>query len=237
MLHVSSHAGTPGNLFAGTNAYVYNFNSNTIASGNLVVLFVATNIRTVSTITGTNLTSMVRHVQSSFNPNSNDIGDLWQGISTGSVTSVTITLSGATSDNACVGYVELSGENADQSGATGNSAVPAGTTTHDSGSVTPPTADNVIVAAAMRNNATWTDDGAFTMVSAANANCMMGYILQSSATAQEFNSTSDINRDSVMVIGAFAGEGGGPAPTAGHGRGRELSPMGWGLSFGRNFVR
>lgn len=208
MLHVSSHStNTASNLFAGTADYVYSFGGNTIASGNLVVIFVGNNVRTVSSITGTNLTSMVALVQSNpQHPASSDRGALWYGISTGSVTSVTITLSGATSDNACVAYGEFSGEAADQSGATSNSALPSGTTTHASGSVTPPTASNVVVVGGFRSNGTWTEDGAFTLVSTADANCLFAYLLQSSATAQEFNSTSDANEDSVLCIGALAGE-------------------------------
>lgn len=43
------------------------------------------------------------------------------------------------------------------------------------------------------------------------------------------------NRSITSYTAYGGGGGGGGVP--GHGRGRELSPMGWGLSFGRNFVR
>lgn len=43
------------------------------------------------------------------------------------------------------------------------------------------------------------------------------------------------NRSITTYTNYSVGGGGGGTPT--HGRGRELSPMGWGLAFGRNFVR
>lgn len=207
----SNNSGNPSNLFAGTNTYSYSFGGNTVASGNLVVMFVGSTIRTVSSISGTNLTMAELGTTAS---NAADFkGDLWYGISTGSVSSVTITISGASGDDACVGYVELSGESSDQSGATANGSANDNVTTHNSGSVTPPTANNTVVAGAMRTSATWTEDGAFTMVSGADAGCMFGYLTQTAATAQEFNSSSDINRYSVVRIGAMAGTaGGGGAP-------------------------
>lgn len=207
LAYVSGHADTVGNKFAGTSDYIYSFGGNTITSGNLVVIFVETYVRQVSTIAGTNLT-LTRLVQSSYN-DAIFIGDLWYGIATGSVSSVTVTLGGNTSDDACVAYAEFSGQAADQSSATSNSSVGNNVTSHNSGSVTPPTADNVVVCGMHRTNATWTEDGAFTMVSSADAGCAFGYRLQSSATAQEFNATSDVNRYSVMTIGAFAGTSGG----------------------------
>lgn len=203
----SSSTNTSSNLFAGTSTYNYAFGGNTLGSGRLVVLNVGTFIRQVSSISGTNLT-MARLVQSSYNA-ANMIGDLWYGITTGSVSSVTITLSGNTSDNACVSYVELSGQQADQSTATSNNAIVDNLTAHNSGSVTPPTATNTVVAAMYRTAATWTDDATFTMGSSANAECALGYVTQTSATAQEFNATSDVNRYSVLTIGAFLGTAGG----------------------------
>lgn len=209
--HVSSHStNTPSNLFAGTSTYSYTFGGNTIGSGRLVVLFTGTTIRTVSSISGTNLSMTQLGTTSS---NAADFkGALWYGISTGSVTGVTVTASGATADDACVAYAEFSGHASDQSGATNNGSANDNVTTHNSGSVTPATANNVVVSGAMRTSATWTEDGAFTLVSSADAGCHLAYLTQTAATAQEYNSSSDINRYSVIRVGAFSGDSGGGAP-------------------------
>ncbi len=207
MAAVSSHATGRTNLFAGTNTYSYTFGGNTIASGNLVVLFAETEIRSVTGISGTGLT--MTQIGSAQTNAANFVGTLWYGITTGSVTGVTVTASGATSDPACVAYVELSGEASDQSGATGNGSANNNVTAHNSGSVTPATANNTVVMGTARTSATWTEDGAFTLVGGANAQCALAYLTQTSATAQEFNGTSDINRYSVMNIGALSGAAGG----------------------------
>lgn len=211
MAAVSSHATSRTNLFAGTSTYNYTFGGNTIASGNLVVIFAETEIRTVTGISGTNLASMTQLGSTQINA-ADFRGTLWYGISTGSVTGVTVTASGATNDPACVAYVELSGEAADQSGATSNGSANNNVTTHNSGSVTPATANNTVVMGTARTSATWTEDGAFTLVGGANAECALAYLTQTAATAQEFNGTSDINRYSVMNIGALSGASGGGTP-------------------------
>lgn len=212
LVHQSSHSiNTASNLFAGGTTYNYGFNGATIGSGRLVVLFTKTEIRTVTGISGTNLTMTQLGSTSS---NAADFkGQLWWGISTGSVTSVTLTASGATGDPACVSYAEFSGHASDQSGATNNGSANDNVTAHNSGSVTPATANNVVVIGSGRTDATWTEDGAFTLVSSADAGCQFAYLTQTAATAQEYNSSSDINRYSVMRIGAFSGAAGSGGAT------------------------
>jgi len=215
LVHVSSHStGTLGNLFAGGSTYAYGFNGNTIPTSRLITMFVGSTTRTVTGITGTGctMTELGTTVSNAADFN----GDLWYCITTGSVTSVTITLSGASGDDACVCYAAWSGHATDQSGATANGSANDNVTTHNSGSATPATANNVVVAGSMRTSATWTEDGAFTLVSSADAGCLLAYLTQTAATAQEYNSSSDINRYSVVRIGAFSGAaGGGGAETFG----------------------
>lgn len=202
-----------GNIFSFTGTtYGLTFDS-PIAAGTLVVFGVDCDTRVVADISGTNL-SCVPIGANTNNPTANYNISLWAGIVTGgSCSGVTVTLNNSTAD-AHAGYAAFGGPNSDQSGATanGNASGPSGT--HDSGSVTPPTADNVVVAAMGRGNGTWNEDTDFTQVPNGIGHFVMGYRLQSAATPQSYLATQDeLNGYSWMRIGAFAGVGAGsPGP-------------------------
>lgn len=192
-----------GNLFAGTSSYVYNYPA-ALTNGSLAIITVGTDIRTVSSIAGTATTYTINGVNTN-NATAGFNNSLWKAIAAGSDTTTTITLSGTTADFAFVCFALFSGNDSDQSGSVANGASFDAATAHNSGSVTPPTANNVVVAAMRRTAGTWTEDAAFTHVSAANADFYFGYRVQTSATAQESNQTSVDAEYSAMRIGAFAG--------------------------------
>jgi hypothetical protein len=70
----------------------------------------------------------------------------------------------------------------------------------------------VVVAFSYRANDSWTEDGAFTQVATGSAFYKFAYLIQTAATAQSYDMTSTIARDSGMRIGAFAGASGAAAP-------------------------
>ena len=109
------------------------------------------------------------------------------------------------------------GAASDQSGATHNGAAIEGGTAHASGSVTPPTANNVVVTYAAHTGGDWTYDAAFTQVDAAGAGVSgyFGYLLQSSATAQEANHSSVDSEFACLRISAFAGAAAGGSRPSG----------------------
>jgi hypothetical protein len=150
---------------------------------------------------------------------------LFRGVATGAFTAITCTSTagdGVTpanigSDNSWIWAGEFSGNAASQTPVY-SSATPSGTQTHASGSVTPSSAENLFVAVTSGTSATWTPDANFTtdangLVSDALHRRIL-YRIQSAATAQNFTSTSDINRDSAVVLASFQGTGGGGSSVA-----------------------
>ena len=204
---------TSGNLFAGTNSYVYPYPA-AVTAGNLGVLGISIgSTRSVTAAAGTATTYSVNGATTSWGGGTVQI---WKAVTAGTDTTVTITLSGNTSDTSRVCYLEFSGASSDQSGSTANGASHTAVNgVHSSGSVTPPTADNVVVALTQRGNDTWTDDttpAGWTQVSTGHAGATWTYLIQTAATAQSYDMTSTIARDSGMRIGAFAGAAGAAAP-------------------------
>ena len=203
MALVQSNCAT-GNLFAGTSTYVYTYPSAPTV-GNLVVIGETMQTRTISSIAGTATTYTIN----GSNTNNATAGyntSLWKAIFAGSDTTATLTASGnsgGTDTTVC--FWEFSGASSDQSGSVANGAANNLTTTHNSGSVTPPTADNVVVSMIFISGTVWTADSGFTNTATGQTIAKAGYIIQSSATAQEYNGTTDSNRYSAMRIGAFAG--------------------------------
>lgn len=193
------------NLFAGTNSYVYTYPSG-ITAGNLVVLGITSDTRTVSSAAGTGTTYSINGAHTL--GGSGNIS-IWKAVAAGTDTTVTITLSSTLNATTRLCFAEFSGASSDQSGSTANGAVTSGTTTHGSGSVTPPTAENVVVAFVERGNASWTEDGAFTQIATGETLTKFAYLIQSAATDQSYDMTSDINRDAALRIGAFAGTSSG----------------------------
>lgn len=243
MAHVQS-AITTGALFdVGTTTYTYTYPV-TPTSGNLVVIALGSNVdRTVTTVAGTGMSFTINGADTTASGPPYHLSQ-WYAIANGTDTDVTITLSGSGSGNShYFAFLEFDSAAADQStsNATGTAYNPNAGTAHDSGILTPNNAANIVVASIVRTNGSYTEDGGFTLVTGTTQNWAVGYIVQSSATAQEMNVTAldGAGEYSCMRIGAFVGTGGGGGGggTPTHGLGRELSSLGWGLSFGRNFVR
>lgn len=200
-----------GNLFASTTQYVYTYPTPPTA-GNLLILGSVQNTRTVSSAAGTSNTYTINGANTN-NASAGYNASQWKVIASGSDTTVTITLSGANgSSDSTICFAEFSGAASDQSGSTANGASNSTTTTHNSGSVTPPTADNVVVSTIYISGGTWTPDGAFTDVTTGQAIAKFAYKLQTAADAEEYNATTNVNRFTAMRVGAFAGASSGSAP-------------------------
>jgi hypothetical protein len=201
-----------GNLFGGTDTYILNLPTNA-DNGNLII------VSSDATLGGTIISvddsgTTVYTIQGSASVGSAGAATIWKGIAAGGTggQTVTIVLSDSENGDVSVCVSEWSGANSDQSGATSNGSVNEDVTTHNSGSVTPPTAHNVVYVHMARTLAgTWTNDGAFTRFStlAASENYWVGYLIQTAATAQEWNSSNTDMNYSVIRIAAFAGAGGG----------------------------
>jgi len=175
-----------------------------ITPGNLIVLSSGSSSRTVTSIAGNvSLTTSINGAHTTWGGGNVSI---WKGVATGSDTQFTINYSGAVGDTLQFCFAEFSDASSDQSGSTANGAAHTAVNgAHNSGSVTPPTASNIVTAFTVRANDTWTEDGGFTEVSGSTSLMRMAYLIQAAATAQEYNMTSTISRDSGMRIGAFAG--------------------------------
>lgn len=204
---VSGHADTVGDKFAGTSTYSYGFGGNSISSGEFVVLSMGSTTRNINSIAGTNLTLTQLGTHSINGAGMRE--STWYGFATGTCTSVTVTASGNTNDDAAASYASFSGMASDQSAATSGASTGDNVTVHDVAAVTPGTASNVMVCGGFRTNATWTDDTDFTAVSSANAMKMIAYRIQTSATAQAFSQSSDINRYSTTRLAAFTANAAG----------------------------
>lgn len=179
-------------------------------AGNLIIVVYQTfnTVRTVASIAdagGTTYALLGTRQQDG----STGTVEIWWGIapaSNGGI-NVVVTLSGGNADEVGIVVAQFSGNNATQASAVHNGASNSATTTHNSGSVTPPDANSITVAAMNRTNATWTEDGGFTEIAYASNFVYFGYVLNTAST-QELNATSDINRDSTMKIGSFQGAAG-----------------------------
>lgn len=140
--------------------------------------------------------------------------EIWSGIAAGtnSGQDVVVTVQSiASSANHFIGLVEFAGNDADQSSLSVNGANTASVTSHDSGSVTPGVADNVIIGMSSGSNRTWTNDADFTNV-LVNGRTVFSYKIQSANTAQSFTVTSDTNAFAGLAIVAFKGAAGGGGP-------------------------
>lgn len=109
-----------------------------------------------------------------------------------------------------IGALEFSGALADQSGRTVNGATTLSGTSHASGSVTPTTANNVLVGITTGGDRVYTGDANFTDVEI-NTRITFEYWIQSAATPQQHTITSDSSSLVEHAIAAFVGEdeGGG----------------------------
>lgn len=133
--------------------------------------------------------------------------EIWWGIAAGASAGqdVAITKEGS-SDNGedAIIILEFAGNDGTQSSLSVNGATTSSVTSHDSGSVTPGTANNVIVAISRGSDREWTVDTDFTTI-IDNARTTAAYKIQSSNTAQSYTATSDVAGFAVLNIVAFKG--------------------------------
>lgn len=127
-------------------------------------------------------------------------------------TGVTITASEtSTSTDDLIAIMEFSDADATQASLSDNGANTASVTSHDSGSVTPGVANNVVVAISRGSDREWILDADFTSL-LDNSRTTAGYRIQSSDTSQSYTVTSDIAGFAALAIVAFKGAA---APTGG----------------------
>lgn len=217
MAHVRSNCVT-GNLFAGGTTYAYTYPA-AYGNGNLLVITSVQETRSVSSVAGATLTYTINGANTS-NATAGFNVSQWKAIGNGSGdTTVTVTISGAYNNTfSLVCFAEFSGANSDQSSSVANGSSNDALTAHNSGTVTPPSADNVVVATTYISGGVWTPDAGFTAVTTGASWGEFAYLVQAAATVQEYNGTTDVGRYSAMRIGAFAGTaggGGGGGPTGG----------------------
>ena len=209
---VTQSAAQAGNLFAGTSAYNLTDLTAVTAGDRIIVIVHTDGTRTVSSITDSGTTSYAAVTDAAQN---NDSGRtyIYEGIAAGADAgnTITVNLSGNDGSTTMVGAIVCTGMAADTTGTVGNGAVFDAATAHNSGSVTPGAADNIIVATMNRTNGDWTEDAAFTNVTitGGDATKVIRYLIQASATASEYNATSADNEFSTMSIAAFSGASAG----------------------------
>lgn len=122
-------------------------------------------------------------------------------------TDIIVTASGVINDDTVFGALVVDQWESDQSGA--DIATEASSAASwDVGPVTPPTALNLVVVGATRPNRDYTggEDTDFTYVSLSGVNtAQFGYIVQASATAQNYAITPDVGGFASIALVAFAG--------------------------------
>ena len=203
---------TNGSLFVVT-TYTYTFPS-PITAGNIVVIgFNSGQNRTIVSILGTagaGTTTTYTVGTGGTSSGATGIAYLAHGVAGAADTDVTIILSGSNADAFTFCFAEFSGNLADQSSATFNGAATTTGTVFDSGSVTPPTTNNLIIVYFAHTTGVYTYDADFTAIDSAGWGNpgSMHYKVQTTATAQESNVVTDgSNESGVQRIGAYAGTG------------------------------
>jgi hypothetical protein len=138
---------------------------------------------------------------------------LWQGTVSGSETNLDIVVSltaGTVSDPTTFGVIIVDAWHSDQSGVvTQTIDFLAGTDLGGGASygwtfgstVTPPAADNIVIAAIGRPNRTWTEDGLYTGISVGTNLAFFGYRIQTAATPRNYSLIGDSNG---LVSGVLA---------------------------------
>ena len=125
------------------------------------------------------------------------------GASAGTDVVVTWSTTASSADD-MIAVQEWAGNDGTQASLSDNGANTASLTSHDSGSVTPGTADNVIVAISRGSSREWTVDGDFTTL-LDNNRTTLAYRIQSSDTSQSYTITSDTAGFAGLAIVAFKG--------------------------------
>lgn len=183
--------------------------------GNLVVVVVqyASTNRTVSSVTGgATYTSLHRHVDSG--GGESGVLEIFAGVATSSVTSITVVLSGndAFGGSSRTTALEFSGATATEIGTSVDQEVTSATA-FSLGSITPSTTDTVFVVGIYLggNPGTWTEDADFTTAFSSNTGRVAYRIQNASATAHDYTPswTTTRNAQAAMVaLGSSASSSG-----------------------------
>jgi hypothetical protein len=184
-----------------------------VTSGNLVVVVVeqANSAVTVSSVAATNITftSSAALKQALGSPASNI--EIWYGVATGAFTAITVTMSANDGASSAIKAYEFSGNTATPTPVT-NKSNPLGVGSPvASASVTPATADNVVIAAFWSSSlSTSSGDGAFTNTYVDGGGTAsfrgVGYLIQTAATAQTWDGTFASSGENLsFVMAAFPG--------------------------------
>lgn len=197
-----------GGIFAGTTSYTFTGLSAVSAGQGVVCVERNGNNRSVSSmvLSSSGTTTAFTSVATMTSPRI----EMWRATATGSETNanVVVTLSGTANDFEAVGCIVVSGWSSDQSGATSTTQNTTAQTTHTVGTVTPATANNLLVHFAERPNRTWTEDSNYTQVTTGSVFFEFSYWIQTSATARLHTMVSDSAGDAAMILAAFSGTGG-----------------------------
>lgn len=203
------------NVFANSTTYAYPYPAS-YTNGNLLAIIVIQETRTVTGIAGATLTYTGG---SSLNASAGFSASLYTVIGNGSAdTTATITLSGAyNGTNTTIVFMEFSGAQADQSGNVTSSNTVDAATSHpvpNTGTITPPTAVNVVLFGGYISGGVYTADADFTMIAGTPSYASAGYLIQAAATAQNFVGSTDVNRYTALRLKACAGASGGGGASA-----------------------
>lgn len=203
-----------GALFAGTTTYTFTGLSAPSAGQGVVCVERNGNNRAISSITlsSSGTTTAFTSVATVSSPRI----EMWRATATGSETNanVVVTLAVSANDFEAVGCIVVSGWASDQSGSTSITQTTTAQTTHTVGTVTPVTANNIIVHWSERPNRSWTEDSNYTQVTTGSVFFEFSYWIQTSATARLHTMISDSAGDAGMILAQFSGSGGGGGATS-----------------------
>lgn len=206
---VQTPAVATGSLFAGTTTYTFTGLTAPSAGQGVVCVERNGNNRAISSITlsSSGTTTAFTSVATLPSPRI----EMWRATATGSETNanVVVTLAASANDFEAVGCAVFSGWSSDQSGSTSITQTTTAQTTHTVGTVTPVTANNVIVHWSERPNRSWTEDSNYTQITTGSVFFEFSYWIQSSATARLHTMVSDSAGDAGMLLAQFSGSGGG----------------------------
>ena len=207
---VLQSAATFGALFGGTNTYTRTGLSALTAGQGIQV---AVQFEGTRACTGITLGSTGTPTSLTIGPAIATFVYIFYGTVTGleGDTNVIVNASGNIADN--TGYSVLITDSwiSNQSSADQETLSSSGTN-FDVPAVTPPTANNLIMAAADRANRTWTEDSDFTMLTTGDPRWATGYIVQSAATPQGYTIVADSSGTANILLIAFAGSGAAAGP-------------------------
>lgn len=189
---------------------------NAAAAGNIVVVVASIGDANEDVLSiDDNGTTVYARAHRQSDATTGNVLETWYGIAAGAGAGqgVVVTKEGATDNGEdAIVIFEFAGNDLTQATLQTNGAATASTTTHDSGSVTPGTAANLLIAVSRGSDREWSVDADFTTV-IDNARTTVAYKIQAANTAQSYTVTSDVGGFAVLSIVAFKGATAGGAYT------------------------